>query len=143
MTLTADKLRAVVNLLSDPLQAHAAAAVLAREAEERKVLVADLIAQTLAPVEAPPTAPVEPPRWRDVDVAPDRGPYVKRIDSGRFGLVGVVARKSARAWLVEVPPGGKFQWLPKSRCELRGEDVSGRGIFVVPSWLASRIGLVA
>ena len=48
MTFTADKLRAVVNLLSDPLQAHAAAAVLAREAEERKVLVADLIAQTLA-----------------------------------------------------------------------------------------------
>jgi hypothetical protein len=49
MTLAAAKLRAVVNLLSDPLQAHAAAGVLATEAKARNVLVSDLIAGALAP----------------------------------------------------------------------------------------------
>ena len=43
MTLSDAELRAVVNLLSDPLQAHAATHVLAEAAKERGVLVAELI----------------------------------------------------------------------------------------------------
>ena len=52
MTLSADKLRAIVNLLADPMQAHAVAHRLTKEAKARGVLVADLIGQTLAPPSA-------------------------------------------------------------------------------------------
>jgi hypothetical protein len=45
--LTGPKLRAVVNLLSDPLQSHAAANILAEEAKRRSCLVADLLAEAL------------------------------------------------------------------------------------------------
>jgi hypothetical protein len=57
MTLSSAKLRAVVNLLADPLQVHAAAHVLAEEAKARGVLVSDLIAGILAPTPPPPSAP--------------------------------------------------------------------------------------
>ncbi len=49
MTLTPQKLRAVVNLLADPLQAAAAANILATEAAQRKLLVADLVAEAMSP----------------------------------------------------------------------------------------------
>jgi hypothetical protein len=57
MTISPSKLRAVVNLLADPLQAGAAANILATEAKERGLLVADLIAETTAAAE---------PSWQDV-----------------------------------------------------------------------------
>jgi hypothetical protein len=43
--LSSPKLRAIVNLLSDPLQAGAAANILAKEAHARGLLVADLISE--------------------------------------------------------------------------------------------------
>lgn len=64
MPLTDAKIRAVANLLSDPLQAHAASSVLAAEAKERGVLIADLIAAALAP--AVPAAPPPPPRSQQI-----------------------------------------------------------------------------
>ena len=51
--LTGPKLRAVVNLLSDPLQSHTAANIRAEEAKRRSCLVADLLAEALAPAPRP------------------------------------------------------------------------------------------
>ena len=45
MTFSANQLRSVINMLSDPLSAANAAGILAREAKERGVLVADLMRQ--------------------------------------------------------------------------------------------------
>ena len=56
--LTGPKLRAIVNLLSDPLQSHAAANILTEEAKRRSCLVADLLAEALRT--APPTQPAVP-----------------------------------------------------------------------------------
>ena len=64
MSLTDAKVRLVINQLADPGTAHAAAHVLAEEAKRRKVLVADLVAESLAPTRA--SAP-PPPKFSDVD----------------------------------------------------------------------------
>jgi hypothetical protein len=60
VTLSAAKLRLIVNQLADPGTGHAAAHILATEAKARGVLVSDLIASTLVPT-APPTPPSSSP----------------------------------------------------------------------------------
>ena len=84
--LTGSKLRAVVNLLSDPLQSHAAANILADEAKRRGCLVADLLAEALAP--APPTQPVElAPAFHDIVVEDEIGVSIGRpINAESYGL---------------------------------------------------------
>jgi hypothetical protein len=69
VTFSDAKLRAIVNLLGDPLQAHAAAHALAEEARRRKMLPADLVAASLAPAQA--SAP-PPPKFSDVEADSDR-----------------------------------------------------------------------
>jgi hypothetical protein len=91
MTLTTAKLRSIVNLLSDPGSAANAAGILAKEAKERGLLVAGLVAQTMAaPAPIPSPAPSPPPSWQ-VE------PYVKRIGPDHIGLVSEI--------LAETRPG--------------------------------------
>jgi hypothetical protein len=141
MALSDSKLRAVVNLLSDPLQAHVAAHILSREAKERGVLVADLVAQTLAP------APQAAPAFSSVDsFTQDQESIGKQINSEAYGLRSNIINETEKAWLVRRPEKGRWDeeaniWLPKSQVEHRGEDSSGRAILIVPMWLARRKGL--
>jgi hypothetical protein len=126
---------AVMNLLADPLQAAAAANILSAEAAQRGVLVADLIAETLAP--EPTAAPV----WQDVEPIDDGGFVARRIDAGRVGVLAEVIRETDKAWLIEDAHGNDV-WLAKKPCEHHGEDPRGRAILIVPKWLAKRVGVV-
>jgi hypothetical protein len=130
MPLSATKLRAVVNLLADPLQAHAAANILATEARKRGVVVADLIASSAI---APPPSP--PPPSQPI------GSYVRLIDSEHVGIVSELIHETPKAWLVGKPGDGEPIWLPKSQCQCHGEDHRGRVIIIVPTWLAARNGI--
>jgi hypothetical protein len=109
MTLSATKLRAVVNLLADPLQAHAAANILATEAKARGVVVADLIASSAIALPPPPT-------FHDVE----GGSYVRRIDAEHIGVVAELLHETPKAWLVSKPSDGEPIWLPKSQCRRHG-----------------------
>jgi hypothetical protein len=84
--VTGPKLRAVVNLLSDPLQSHDAANILAEKAKRRSCLLADLLAEALAP--APPTQPVElAPAFHDIVVEDEIGVSIGRpINAESYGL---------------------------------------------------------
>jgi hypothetical protein len=135
MTLTVDKLRAIINLLSDERQAGNAARILAREAQERRVLVADLIAEALAPAVKLPSPSSPAFTAADVD-----GPLCRRVNHEWFGLRSRVLDETMKAWLVELPDGAR-EWLPKSRVQHHGDDPQGRGIFIIPVWLARRIEL--
>jgi hypothetical protein len=128
------KLRAIINLLSDPMQAGAAAHILAQEAERRGVLVADLIAEALAPPAAETPAP-DPSDSIDVAIG-------RRIDGDTYGLQAEVHYETDRAWLIASPTGGPEVWLPKSRVERHGEDPVGRAIFILPIWLARKKGFL-
>lgn len=138
MTFSDAKLRAVVNLLGDPLQAHAAAHVLAEEAKRRGKLVADLVAESLAPAQA--SAP-PPPKFADVDEDRIDVAVGKRINLSAFGLRTEVLAETEKAWCVRTPAGGET-WLPRSQVEHHGEDAVGRTIFIVPSWLARKKGFL-
>jgi len=138
VTLSATKLRGVVNLLADPLQASAAAGILAAEARERGVLVADLIAETMSP----PSEAVAAPTLRDVAPIDDGGFYARRIDAEHVGVLAEVIHETDKAWKIEDANGNGI-WLATKPCEYHGEDPSGRAILVVPRWLADRIGLRA
>jgi hypothetical protein len=107
MTLSTQKLVGVINLLSDPLLAANAAGILAREARERGLLVADLIAQTTAaaPAYSPPPPPSTAPSFRDVESVDDGGPYVKRIDHDHIGLVCWIIAEGPKAWCSQKPDG--------------------------------------
>lgn len=140
MTFSDARLRAVINLLSDPLQAHAAAHVLAEEAKRRRLLVADLVAESLVPTQAwaPP-----PPKFSDVVVDSDRIDVAigKRINFNAYVLRAEVLGETAKAWLTRTPAGGET-WLPRSQAERHGSDAVGRAIFVLPPWLARKKGLL-
>jgi hypothetical protein len=140
VSLTAAKLRAIVNLLGDPLQAHAAAHVLAEEAKRRGKLVSDLIEESLAAARgsAPP-----PPRFSDIEADSDRIDVAigKKINLNVFGLRAEVLGETAKAWLARTPAGGET-WLPRSQVKHHGEDPAGRTIFVLPSWLARKKGFL-
>jgi hypothetical protein len=132
MAMNDAKLRKVVNLLSDPLQAHAAANILAIEAKERGILVSDLIAEMLGP---PPS-----PTFSHVPHSDSPFASVGRVvNPDVYGLQARVAHETVRAWLVNGPDGVDV-WLPKSQCEHHGSDADGRGIFTVPMWLARKKG---
>jgi hypothetical protein len=142
MSLTNARLKAVINLLADPLQAHAAAHVLAEEAKRRGKLVADLVAESLAPAQAsapPPTAPA--PSFSDVDIDDARIDVAigKRINSSVYGLRAEVLAETAKAWLARTP-SGRETWLPRSQVESHGADAAGRTIFILPVWLARKKG---
>jgi hypothetical protein len=140
MPLTDAKIRAIANLLSDPLQAHAASSLLATEAKERGVLVADLIASALAPpAQVPPPAPPAPePELTDsIDVA-----IGKRIDHGHYGLQSEIRCETEKAWLVRSPVGGPDVWLPKSQAQHEGYDAAGRAILILTSWIAREKGFI-
>jgi hypothetical protein len=139
MALTDEKLRKVVNMLSDPMQAHAAAHRLASEAKERGVLVSDLITELLAPPSiATPTPPPVAPTFSDVSSMVSTG---RRINHEIYGLQSVIFHQTAKAWLVSSPDDDDERvWLPKSECEHHGQDAEGRAIFIVPMWLARKKG---
>jgi hypothetical protein len=135
MSMTDVKLRKVVNLLADPLQAHAAANILAVEAKERGVLVSDLIATMLAP------SSMATPTFTNVKAESDN-PFAgvgKRINRDHYGLCAFITHETDKAWLVQ-SPDGEDVWLPKSQCEHHGEDPDGRAILIVPAWLARKKG---
>jgi hypothetical protein len=141
--LTARKLRGVINLLSDPLQAGAAVNILAQEAQRRRMLVPDLIAEVAGlasmSMSVESAAPEAPTPWRE---AGEDGAYAKRVDDRRISLVGPVVHETEKAWRIKTPDGG-LAWLAKSQCGHHGEDDRGRTILLVPRWLADRIGLRA
>jgi hypothetical protein len=140
--LTGSKLRAVVNLLSDPLQSHAAANILAEEAKRRSCLVVDLLTEALAP--APPTQPAEPaPASYDVLVEDDIGVSIgRRINAESYGLRSEIIATTEKAVLIRTRANTKV-WLPKSQIERHGEDAVGRAILIVPVWLARKAGLLS
>ena len=102
MSLTAAKVRAIANLLSDERQAHAAAHVLAEEAKRRGVLVADLITEALAPAQA--SAP-PPPKFSDVDANRIDVAIGNRINFHAYGLRTEILHETDRAWRVRMPTG--------------------------------------
>jgi hypothetical protein len=132
MALSAQKLVAIVNLLSDPGSAGNAAAILAREAKACGVLVADLIATIAPPASAAPPAA---PQWQEVE-----GPYVQRVDFEHVGLVSEIIAETPKAWCA-ITPNGDEAWFAKSVVENHGEDHCGRTILIVPRWRAKKIGL--
>jgi hypothetical protein len=138
MSLTAAKLRLVINQLADPGTAHAAAHVLSEEAKRRGKLVSDLIAESLAPAKA--SAP-PPPKFSDVDDDRIDVAIGKRINFNCFGLRTEVLAETEKAWCVRLPAGGET-WLPKSQVENHGGDPQGRAIFVIPNWLARKKGFL-
>jgi hypothetical protein len=148
MTFSAQKLRSIVNLLSDPGSAANAAGILAREAKERWLLVSDLIGQVTASATATSPspsqpAPSSPPSFRDVDPIDedDGGPYTKRIGPDHIGLVSEIIAETDKAWCAQLPSGDEM-WLAKSVVENHGGDAQGRAIFVLPRWLAKKGGLL-
>ncbi len=138
MSLTDAKLRSVINLLGDPLQAHAAAHVLSEEAKRRGCLIADLVAESLAPAQAsePP-----PPNFSDVDDDRVDVAVGRRINFNVYGLRAEVLGETGKAWRTRAPGGGE-SWLPKSQVEHHGEDAVGRAIFIVPAWLWRKKGFL-
>jgi hypothetical protein len=145
VTFSPARLRAIVNLLADPLQASAAAHALTQEANRRRVLVADLVAEATAPA-APYTPPIIPdpapstaPTWQDTEPL-DAASTVQRINADHVGLVAKVIHETEKAWLITTP-AGKEAWLAKSPCQYHGDDGRGRAILIVPNWLAGKIGL--
>jgi hypothetical protein len=135
MTLDSNKLRKIVNMLSDPGSAHVAANLLSVEAKARHILVSDLIAETLGP------PPMATPTFTNVRTESD-SPFAgigQRIDRDHYGLQSYIRHETPKAWLVE-RPDGEDVWLPKSQCEHHGEDPDGRAILIVPAWLARKKG---
>ena len=133
MPRTNEQLRKIANMLSDERQAPVALNMLRAEAEERRVLVADLMASLATPHPAP-----EPPAPTDsIDIA-----IGKRIDHARYGLQSEILRQTEKAWLVRSPVGGPDVWLPKSQAEHRGEDHVGRAILILTSWIAREKGFI-
>jgi hypothetical protein len=90
MPRSSEQLRKIVNMLSDERQAPVALNMLRAEAEERRVLVADLMASLATPQPAP-----EPPAPTDsIDIA-----IGKRIDHARYGLQSeILAKRKRRGW---------------------------------------------
>jgi hypothetical protein len=137
--LTGPKLRAVVNLPSDPLHSHAAANILAEEAKRRSCLIAELLAEALAP--APPTQPAEPaPAFRDVVVEDDIGVSIgTRIDVEIFGLRSEIIATTEKAISIPMRANTKV-WLPKMQIERHDEDAVERAILIVQVWSARKAG---
>jgi hypothetical protein len=140
--LSGPKLRAVVNLLSDPLQSHAAANILAEEAKRRSYVVADLLAEALAP--APPTEPAElAPAFHDIVVEDEIGVSIgRRINPESCGLRSEIVGTTEKAALNRTQANAKV-WLPKSQIKRHGEDAVGRAILIVRVWLARKAGLLS
>jgi hypothetical protein len=139
MPRTNDQLRKIVNMLSDERQAPVALNILRAEAEERRVLVSDLMASLATPQPEPqPQHASEPPASTDsIDITVGR-----KINHAAYGLRSEIRRETEKAWLVASPVGGPEIWLPKSQVEFHGEDPIGRAIFIVPMWLARTKGFV-
>jgi hypothetical protein len=138
MPKTNDQLRKIVNMLSDERQAPAALNILRAEAEDRRVLVSDLMTALTEPVSIPvPAAPYEPQLPDSIDIA-----IGKKIDHARYGLQTEIRRQTERAWLVRSPVGGPDVWLPKSQVEHRGEDCVGRAILILTIWIAREKGFL-
>jgi hypothetical protein len=139
VTLTGPNLRAVVNLLSHPLQSHAAPNILAEEAKRRSCLVADFVAGALAP--APPTRPAEPaPAFRDVVVEDDLGVSIgTRINAEIYRLRSEIVATTEKAIFIRTRANTKV-WLPRSQIERHGEDAVERAILIVQVWSARKAG---
>jgi hypothetical protein len=143
--ITDDKLRKVVNLLADPLQAHAAAHILAEAAKERGVLVSDLMGALAAPSMTTPRNPSYGPSPVYDDPFDDYSTYDaglprsigKRINEDSYGLQAFIKHETNKAWLVQTP-GGDEIWLPKSQCQHHGNDAEGRAILILPMWLVRK-----
>jgi hypothetical protein len=154
VTFSPARLRAIVNLLADPLQASAAAHALTQEANRRRVLVADLVAEATVP--APSSPPITPdpapstaPTWQDTSPIDDPSTgsgqadgatTVRRINADYVGLIARILHETEKAWLIATP-AGKEAWLAKSPCQYHGDNGRGRAILIVPNWLAGKIGL--
>jgi hypothetical protein len=133
MPRTNEQLRKIANMLSDERQAPVALNMLRAEAEERRVLVADLMASLAPPQAAPePSAPTD-----SIDIA-----IGKRIDHARYGLQSEILHQTEKAWLVRPPVGGPDVWLPKSQAEHHGEDYVGRAILILTIWIAREKGFI-
>jgi hypothetical protein len=136
MPRTDDQLRKIVNMPSDERQAPVALNMLRSEAEERRVLVSDLMA-SLAPPAVPAPAPPPAAEPDSLDVA-----IGGRIDHARYGLQSEIRRETEKAYLVRSPVGGPDCLLPKSQCDHRGEDNVGRAILILTSWIAREKGFI-
>jgi hypothetical protein len=140
MPRTSEQLRKILNMLSDERQAPVALNMLRAEAEERRVLVADLMASLAMPVPAPAaSAPAPEPEPTDsIDVAV--GQRVTKPPG--YGLRSELIRETDKAWCVRSPVGGPNVWIPKSQAEYRGEDSVGRAIFILTLWIAREKGFI-
>jgi hypothetical protein len=140
--LTGPELRAVANLLSDRLQAHAAANILAEEAKRRSYVVADLLTEALAA--ATPTQRAElAPAFHDIVVDDEIGVSIgRRINAESYGLRSEIIATTETAVLIRTRANTKV-WLPKWQIKRHGEDAVGRAILMVPVWLARKAGLLS
>jgi hypothetical protein len=136
MPRTNEQLRKIVNMLADERQAPVALNMLRAEAEERRVVVSDLLA-ALAPAAAPGAEARVLEETDSLELA-----IGQRIDHRSYGLRSEIKHETDKAYLVRSPVGGPDVWLPKSQIDYRGEDAVGRAILILPTWLARKHGFV-
>jgi hypothetical protein len=122
-------------MLADERQAPVALNMLRAEAEERRVLVSDLLASLTPPTLPGPESESDPTDSLDIAIG-------KRLDHRSYGLRSEIVHETDKAFKVRSPIGGPDCWLPKSQCEYHGEDSVGRAIMIVPTWLARKHGFV-
>jgi hypothetical protein len=155
MPLSKDKLRAVINMLADEKQAHAAAHVLRTQAAENKVLVVDyilnlLVAEDLAFIRAK-LKEVDQERQRQERERQQRERQEReRQERGRqntwtdvgdenFNPRGGhcylvdIHYETERAYLIGVNPD---IWIPKSQSRLIGDNGHGKCRLWIKDWIA-------
>jgi hypothetical protein len=137
MTLTAARLRAMVNLLADQRQAHAVANLLAEAARARGMLISDLVAEALTSSSGASTSA---PTFSEIDDADRTTAIESPINANFFGLRTQILGETPKAWLARTPARGEV-WLAKSQVEHHGEDAAGRAILIIPTWLARKTKL--
>jgi hypothetical protein len=111
--------------------------------EKRKSAVFWSTASTPAYGPPPPQpASSSSPSFRDVDpIDEGDGPYVKRISADHVGPISEIIAETDKAWCAKTPSGDEA-WFAKSVVEHHGEDSLGRGILIVPRWLAKKTQLL-
>jgi hypothetical protein len=121
MKLTGAKLRAVLNMLSDEKQSHAAAHIISKAAQDAKTLVADFISENLGLN--------EPQRDFDNGSAfdPSRGFYCSVV----------IIRDTDRAWLLSrnIMEEGSI-WIPKSQAHVVKAEGDRVYRFWISFWIA-------
>jgi hypothetical protein len=135
MKLTGEKLRAVINMLADEKQAHAAAHILTEAAKETKDLLADFISNNLGTkntkVKDIPKRPPHPPVHTNVD---EDG--MAFDDEEGFYCTVEILHRTERAILVS--NNEQQVWLPKSQSHVINHYFADCFVIWITCWIAKQ-----